>query len=29
MEQMGLRAKKIAKYDVEDKIYEEIKKIVK
>ena len=29
LKQMGMRAKKIAKYDVEEKIYEEIKKIVR
>lgn len=29
LKQMGLRAKQIAKYDVEEKIYQEIKKIVK
>ncbi len=29
MKQMGLRAKTVAKYNVEDKIYEEIKKIIK
>jgi len=29
LKQMGLRAKQIATYNVEEKIYEEIKKIVK
>ncbi len=29
LQQMGLRAKKIAKYDVEEKIYNEIKKVIK